>query len=182
MLSLEGAVTCAVVRKPIACVLHLSLVKFQQDGLKGCTVTVAWYKFCYVSIAPLPCLSSCFYIWNGEGPNGQKGERLVTNDCVHSGAVWRIRKKMPQTRCQKLPQRPLRKKRGLPNSVWRQLIISQTMHCHGSSAMWPPCCLPWILPVHSGRHVGQVRRSCTKLVFAGNQCCVLYLYRNALAK
>ena len=98
--------------------LHLSLVKFQQEWSQG----------------------------------------------VHSGAVWRIRKKMPQTRCQKLPQWPLRKKRGSPNFVWRQFIISQTMHCHGSSAMWPPCYLPWILPVYSGRHVGQVRHSCNKLV------------------
>ena len=42
------------------------------------------------------------------------------------------------------------------------------MHCHGNSVMLPPCYLPWILPVHSGRHVGQVRCSCTKLVFPGN--------------
>ena len=61
----------AVVRNPIACVLlHLSLVKFQQEWSQG----------------------------------------------VHSGAVLRIRKKMPQTRCQKLPQRLLRQKRGSPNS------------------------------------------------------------------
>ena len=57
MLSLEGAVTCAVVRKPIACVLHLSLVKFQQDGLKGCTVTVAWYIISSVMLALLPSLA-----------------------------------------------------------------------------------------------------------------------------
>ena len=34
--------------------------------------------------------------------------------------------------------------------VWRQLIISQTIHCHGNSAMWPPCYLRRILPATVG--------------------------------
>ena len=135
MLSLEGAVTCAVVRNPLACVLlRLSLVKFQQEWSQG----------------------------------------------VHSGAVScgeSGKKTMPRTRCQKLPQRPSCVKTVVrQNPVWRQFIISQTMHCHGNSAMWPPCYLPWILPVHSGRHVGQVRRSCTKHVFAGKlMLCLVFV-------
>ena len=124
MLSLEGAVTCPVVRNPIACVLlHLSLVKFQQE----------WSQW------------------------------------VHSGAVWRIRKKtIPQARCQKLPQRPLRQKRGSPNSR-----LASVYYTPNNALPWKQCHVTTllssiILPVHSGWHVGQVRRSCTKLVFAGN--------------
>ena len=103
--------------------LHLSLVKFQQEWSQG----------------------------------------------VQSGAVWRIRKKQ----CLRPGVKNCHSDRCVKNvvrqtPVWRQFIISQTMHCHGNSAVWPPCYLPWILPVHSGRHVGQVRRSCTKLVFADN--------------
>ena len=43
MLSLEGAVTCAVVRNPIACVLlHLSLVKFQREWSQGVDSGAVW--------------------------------------------------------------------------------------------------------------------------------------------
>ena len=111
MLSLEGAATCAVVQNPIACVLlHLSLIKFQQEWSQG----------------------------------------------VHSGAVWRIRKKQ----CLRPGVKNCHSDRCVKNvvrqtPVWLQFIISQTMHCHGNSAMWPPCYLPWILPVHSSRHVGK---------------------------
>ena len=48
--------------------------------------------------------------------------------------------------------------------VWRQLVISQTMHCHGNSAMWSPCYLPWILPVpvsRASRRSRAARRSRT---------------------
>ena len=73
-----------------SCVLHLSLVKFQQEWSQG----------------------------------------------VHSGALWRIRKKMPQTRCQKLPQRPLRQKpwfAKLPSGISlfypKQCIAMETVPC-----------------------------------------------------
>ena len=95
----------------------------------------------------------------------------VSTGIVSWGAQWcgvaNREKNMPQTRCQNCHSDRCIKNVVRQTPVWRQLIISQTMHCHGNSAMWPPYYLPWILPVHSGRHVGQVRRSCTKLVFAG---------------
>ena len=100
----------------IACVLHLSLVKFQQEWSQG----------------------------------------------VHCGAVWRIRKKRPQTRCQKLPQRPLRQKRGSPNSR-----LASAYYIPNNTLPWKQCqktTLSWIRQAA----VGQVRRFCTKLFFAGN--------------
>ena len=111
VLSLEGAVACAVVRNPIACVLlHLSLAKYQQE----------WSQW------------------------------------VHSGAVWRIRKKtIPQTRCQKLPQRPLRQKRGSPNSrlasvyyipnnalPWKQCYVTTLLSSINSACAQRSACRP----------------------------------------
>ena len=61
---------------------------------------------------------------------------------VHCGAVWRIQKKIASDPVSKTAAVAAASKNMVhQNLVWRQLIISLTIQCHGNSAMWPPCYL-----------------------------------------
>ena len=93
---------------------------------------------------------------------------------VHCGAVWRIRKKMPQTRCQKLPQRPLHQKRASPN-----FRLASAHYILNNTFPWKQCHVTTLSSstnsVCSGQHVGHVRRSCTKIFFELVMLCLVFV-------
>ena len=92
-------------RIQIACVLHLSLLGFNRNGHRGCTVV------------------RC----------DESRKKIASDPVSKTAAVAAASKNMVHQ-----------------NLVWRQLIISLTIQCHGNSAMWPPCYLRGFLSATVG--------------------------------